>query len=256
MTEIPCERRETLRSRRGEPWVPHLPCSPGRGFLWDVRMTSCSFCLTPTRFFPPRSPGSNQGITSVPVSLHLPSQQPWRGNPLSASSSPGPGGRLSSPGAPSPVTSSSRASLGRALTWGFPLLWYSQVYSPASLDFTSGRWNSARSSVESGDWTISQTRAPFLRAKLTSLVGVLHHRVTEVPAGTTELGQALREGLGSASGRKPVSGLGAPHPPALRKPMEGRGKWVPLGGRIRRAYGESLTSSSSVCLADTQPCRE
>ena len=79
-TEIPCERRGTLRLRRGEPWVPRLPCSPGRGFLWDVPMTSCSFCLTPTRrFFPPRSPGSNQGITSVPVSLHLPS--------LSASSS-------------------------------------------------------------------------------------------------------------------------------------------------------------------------
>ena len=132
-----------------------------------------------------------------------PPSPPLRPVPPSA---PGPGA-LSVPGAPSPVTSSSRASLGPELTWGFPLLWYLQVYSPAWLDFTSERWNSAWPSVELGDWTISQTLPTFLRAKLTSLVGVPHRRVTELPAGTTELGQALREGLGSASGRKRVSGL-------------------------------------------------
>ena len=84
--------------------------------------------------------------------------------------------------------------------------------------------------MESGDWTISQTRPPFLRAKLTSLVGAPHRRVTELRAGTTEPGQALREGLGSASGRKRVSGLGAPLPSALGKPTEGRGKCGSLQG--------------------------
>ena len=104
------------------------------------------------------------------------------------------------------------------------------MYPPAWLDVTSGRWHSARPSVESGDWTISQTRPPFLRAKLTSLVGAPHRRATELRAGTTEPGQALREGLGSASGRKRVSGLGAPLPSALGKPTEGRGKCGSLQG--------------------------
>ena len=193
-------------------------------------MTSCSFCLTPTRRLSllQALDQAKASPRSLPLSISPPCTPGGEVRSLPHPLAPG---RLAFPGAPSPVTSSSRASLGRELPRGSPVPWYSQVYSPAWLDVTSGRWNSARPSVESGDWTISQTRPPFLRAKLTFLVGAPHRRVTELRAGTTEPGQALREGLGSASGRKRVSGLGAPHPPALGKPKEGRGKCGSLGGK-------------------------
>lgn len=112
----------------------------------------------------------------------------------------------------SPVTRRSRASLGCEARWGWPFLWYSQVYSPASLLLTAVRGNSAQPSpsMESGGCKSPKTSPPFLRAKLTSLVGAQHCRLTLLRAGTTELGQARREGLGRGPGRRQSSGLEVP----------------------------------------------
>jgi hypothetical protein len=52
-----------------------------------------------------------------------------------------------------------------------------------------------------------KTNPFFLRTMDTPGIGLLHFNVTLLPAGTTELGQALRLGLGRGPGKKQRSGL-------------------------------------------------
>lgn len=70
----------------------------------------------------------------------------------------------------------------------------------------------------------------FLRPNFPSLVGAEHRSATWLLAGTTELGQALMEGLGSDSGRKQSPGLDlVPSLLSEAHLKNGKGELGPLG---------------------------
>lgn len=162
----------------------------------------CCSCLSP-RPLPSYTRGEIPPPPPSPSPLLLPPLSPTPRKTLRHSEAP-----------PSPHPSPGEAGPRWAVKpgGGGPFLWYSQVYSPASLLLTAVRGNSAQPSpsMESGGCKSPKTSPPFLRAKLTSLVGAQHCRLTLLRAGTTELGQARREGLGRGPGRRQSSGLEVP----------------------------------------------